>query len=322
MDDDVEQYTALKRAAGVTRIERSTWIEIAGDDRLPFLNRLCTNQVDRLAPGQGCETFVLNAKGHVLGHGFVLARRDALLFRTAGGQAEPVLSHLDFYLIHDKVELRDRSNDWAELLVCGPQSDALLARLASIAIPDGRLGEVESDSTRGRVWILRAEPAPRSVFVLSGDEGALSQWWSLLIEAGARACGHRAWEAIRIELGWPLYGRDLDETNLPQELGRDAQAISFHKGCYLGQETVARIDSRGHVNRRLVGLRFAGKVVPAAGTELFHEGRPAGRVTSAACLPGAGSAVGLGYVGREDAQAGRELDSAEGSAKVVSLPMP
>jgi folate-binding protein YgfZ len=145
--------------------------------------------------------------------------------------------------------------------------------------------------------------------------------WRALRAVGARPCGQQALKTFRIEAGWPHYGRDLTEDNLPQEVGRDRLAISFTKGCYLGQETVARIDSRGHVNRLLTGLVFASPQVPKSGAEL-HAGRAVvGEVTSAAFSPARNAAVALGYVRRGHNEPGNSLESAVGAATVVSLPM-
>ena len=113
-----------------------------------------------------------------------------------------------------------------------------------------------------------------------------------------RPCGRVAFEPFRIECGWPEYGRDISPENLPQEVGRTDRSISFTKGCYLGQETVARIASRGHVNRTLAGLKFACSEVPPVTTELTAEGQSIGRVTSVAHSPRFGSAIALGYVRR------------------------
>jgi folate-binding protein YgfZ len=137
-----------------------------------------------------------------------------------------------------------------------------------------------------------------------------------------RTCGTAAVEAARIAAGAPLWGREITDTNLPQELNRDAKLISFTKGCYLGQETVARIDALGHVNRLLVGLRAAGKDVPAIWAELQSEdGKAIGAVTSATFSHRLGGAIALGYVRRALAVPGSVVQSAVGPLTVTALPM-
>ena len=143
----------------------------------------------------------------------------------------------------------------------------------------------------------------------------------MLVQAGARRAGPQAFEARRIEAGFPSYGPDISDKNLPQELARDARAISFTKGCYLGQETVARIDALGHVNQTLVGVRFENGASVSPGLELTVAGAAAGRVTSAAYSPLLQAPLALAYVRRGSNQPGTRLDSPVGPAEVVSLPI-
>ena len=125
----------------------------------------------------------------------------------------------------------------------------------------------------------------------------------------------------RIERGQPYYGRDIHDRSLPQEVARDAQALSFVKGCYIGQETVARIDALGHVNKTLIGVKFAGEQVPAAGMELTRDGQPVGQVTSAAFSPRLSAPLALAYVRRGSNTPGTKLESPVGPGEVVGLPI-
>ena len=145
--------------------------------------------------------------------------------------------------------------------------------------------------------------------------------WPALVAAGARPCGHDAVEMARLEAGTPLFGQDITDKNLPQELARNAFAISFTKGCYLGQETVARIDALGHVNQTLCGLRFPAPHIPPPGTELTADGKVVAHVTSAAFSPRLGSPVALGFVRRGHDAPGTKLRSSLGEASVVELPL-
>jgi folate-binding protein YgfZ len=136
-----------------------------------------------------------------------------------------------------------------------------------------------------------------------------------------RVCGEEAFHALRIEAGTPFFGVDFDEDSFPQEVGRDREAIRFTKGCYLGQETVARIDALGHVNQKLVGVRFFGSEVPAAGTELSLGGKKVGRVTSATVSPQLQAPLALALVRREANAAGTRLESPVGECEAVALPV-
>jgi folate-binding protein YgfZ len=138
---------------------------------------------------------------------------------------------------------------------------------------------------------------------------------------GLVECGLATLNTLRIEAGTPLYGVDFDERNFPQEVGRDEQAISFTKGCYLGQETVARIDALGHVNQRIVGVKFVGETIPTAGTELTAGGATVGHVTSAAYSPLLLTPLALAMVRREHRAVGSRLESTVGSCEVVNFPL-
>ena len=158
-------------------------------------------------------------------------------------------------------------------------------------------------------------------FHLVGDAAVMDPIGRASGQSGAAACGVKALEAIRIEEGFPVIGLDITDKNLPQEVGRNEKAISFTKGCYLGQEIVARIDSRGAVSKLLCGVRFQTVEVPPGGAELTHDGQSAGQVTSAAYSPGFQASVALAYVRRPFHEPGVVLDSACGPGTVIELPM-
>jgi folate-binding protein YgfZ len=319
--DWTAEYAALKRAAGLVWLGHSTQIEITGADRAAFLNRLCTNKLDGLRPGEGRETFLTDPKGHLLAHVTVFARSGSVVLRTVPGEAEKIMAHLDFYVIRDDVQLHDRSVEWSELLLAGPSAAIRLAGCTTAEPPRDLLAHRELELAGRMVSVRCAETELTPVFWLSMPSDAAAAVWQLLRKTGAAACGRQALEAVRIESGWPTYGQDIGPANLPQEVGRNAQAICFTKGCYLGQETVARIDSHGHVNKRLVGLKFDAAEAPAAGDALSSGSQTVGEVTSAAVAPDFGAAIALGYVRRGFDQPGTRLDGPRGPATVVALPM-
>jgi len=315
--DWLEDYRTLTQEAGLVPRKPRTQIEILGPDRASFLNRLCTNRIEALAPGSGCEAFLTNSKGRIVGHVLVFAGNESLVLSSAPGQAERILSHLDYYLVRDRVELQDRSAAWSELLVAGRKGETLLGSLLGIAVPQAYLAHAETRLFGAKTSVRRLHGPEPPVFSVSAPKESAADVTRHLCDAGARLCRQEAAEAIRIEIGWPEYGRDIGEDRFPQEVARDALAISFAKGCYLGQETVARIDSRGHVNRFLVKLRFPTADVPADGTVVRAEGQEVGRVTSAAFSPRWGVAAALGYVARGHEVPGSRLESEFGPVEVV-----
>jgi folate-binding protein YgfZ len=236
---------------------------------------------------------------------------------TTGGQSGPLIQHLDRYLIREKVELADRTESWGELFLRGAKCQDLLGQLAPVALPEEMLGSVELELAGYAVTVARVPMTVAGGYLLFCTRLAQPAVTQALISKGAILCEAASFEAARIEAGMPLYGVDITDKNLPQEVARDELAISFKKGCYLGQETVARIDALGHVNKTLVRLRFGGAQVPPPGTELRAGDEVVGQVTSAAFVPRVGASFALGYVRRGSDTSGSKLLSAFGEAVVA-----
>ncbi len=298
-------------------------LEILGPDRAKFLHNLTTNDIKRMVRGTGCEAFITNLQGKTLGYITVLADDPQLLVRTDPGALAGVLPHLQKYGVFDDVTLEDVGPSTFEFHIVGPKLSEISVGLI------GDLPEKDLSHTRGlvgdrQVWFIREAPAGLPGLTLIGriedrDE-VLREIHALGIEDGDLS----AFDALRIEAGTPVYGRDVNPENLPQEIGRDLQAISFTKGCYLGQETVARLDALGHVNKLLKGLVFDQGAVPLLGSPLRFEGKPVGHVTSAATSPGRGTGVGLGIIRIAHIQPGTvlslDVEGVERNATVCNLP--
>ena len=314
-------YAALTGEVGFVDVSDRTRIELTGDDRAAFLHNLSTNDIKALITGAGCEAFLLNARGLVLAHVFVICRRQSLLIETVPGQQESLLSHLDRYLIREKVELHPRTAEWSELLVAGPRAADCLSAALNVSAPSERLASIEPTWRDNSLTIARVEMTLPGGFLVFCPREAAAGLAEALANAGATRCSPAALETARIEAGFPYYGRDINDKTLPQEVARDPLAISFKKGCYIGQETVARIDSLGHVNKSLTGVRFEGSQLPAVGTDLSAAGQVVGQVTSAAFSPRLGSPLALAYVRRGSDRVGAKLDSSLGLAEVVALPL-
>ena len=335
------EYRAFRQGAGLFRPPSVAQVQITGSQRAEFLNRLCTNKLDQIQPGEGVETFLADANGRILFYVFVYAGPDSLVLHTAAGQGKSLCSHLDYYLIREDVQFHDRSSEWGELRLAGPQAAAIVAKLANVGqvanLPESwQIGNLPHDPYMANVsvpWngrplmVRRLQERGFQSFQLAGAAAEMGSLWRALRQLGAAACGMTAMETLRIEEGFPVMGVDITEKTLPQEVGRNERAISLNKGCYLGQEIVARIDSRGAVSRILSGIRFGlpsgpqKADVPPSGGELTRDGQPAGQITSAAYSPGFGTSVALAYIRRQFHEPGTVLDSAWGPATVVELPM-
>ncbi len=273
------EYRAFRQKAGLFRPPSVTQVEITGSQRAEFLNRLCTNKLDQIRPGEGCETFFADANGRILYHVFIYAGPESLVLHTAAGPGKNLCSHLDYYLIREDVQFHDRSSQWGELILAGPQSADIVQKLALASLPSGDeyIANVSIVWNGRPLMVRRLQERGFQNFHLAGGAADMGPLWQALRHFGATACGMRALETIRIEEGFPVIGLDITEKTLPQEVGRNEKAISLTKGCYLGQEIVARIDSRGAVNKILSGIRFQTADVPTSGGELTHAAKRSGR---------------------------------------------
>ncbi|MCI0332546.1 MAG: hypothetical protein L0228_04915 [Planctomycetes bacterium] len=296
-----QQYDALRHGCGMVVLEHWSSVTLTGADRKAFFNNFCTNDVKILTPGESCEAFVTNVKGRILAHGLVSCRENELVFLGTPNQSPRLIEHLDRYVIREDVQLRDTTAERKYVLLSG-QAPALSTSEGHSLVP----------------WNL-----------IGGDNVGILELSSHAFDAAVGQLADRDWVAVdwhvftaaRIEAGTPLFGVDFDEHNFPQEVGRDREAISFTKGCYLGQETVARIDALGHVNQKIVGVRFFGTDVPSAGAELSKDGAKVGAITAAAFSPRLGAPLALAMVRREANTPGTRLDSPVGKCEVVALPV-
>jgi tRNA-modifying protein YgfZ len=319
----ISEYQALSSGVGVNRLTGRSRVAVRGKDRVRFLHSFCTNDIQRLSPGMGCEAFVTNHQGKTVGQIFVFCTEEALLLDSVADQAAPLIPHLDRFVISDDVTFEDLTGATGDLLVAGPRARALVASLCGGEVPKQTWHHGQATIGGESVQVVLADfLLPESFFLaMSANSWEIVQ--QRLIDAGAMPCGSEAVAALRLESGTPLFGSDITADNLPQEIGRDAQAISFTKGCYLGQETVARIDAMGHVNRLLAGVHFvdSAATVPQAGMELRSGEKVVGQVTSAAWSPRLGRPLALALVRRMQAAPGTRLESSCGPAEIVRLPL-
>lgn len=319
--EQLQQYDALRRKAALAALDGRGEIVLSGADCASFLHNFCTNEIKALAPGQGCEAFFCNLQGKTLGHAYIFRHQQSLSIDTVAGACEALASHLDRYLIREDVNISDRTAEAAKLLLCGSKAVDLLTALSGSAPSETLLSH--RSAKMGDITVeIRCLPyvLPQS-FCLVCDPARLAEVRDRLLAAGAVACAPEVLEAARIESGAPLYGTDITDANLPQEVARDEQAISLQKGCYLGQETVARIDALGHVNRELVGVRLDGDALPPAEAALTSDDQPVGRVTSATWSPELNAVLVMGYVRSKHIKPGTVLACEGACGQVVSLPV-
>ena len=291
MDSIQGEIDCLKDEAGFVRLADHGVIELTGEDRLKFLHNFCTADIKQLSPGDQTEAFILNGKGKSLCFANVLATEDRLLlvFNLAA-TAPDVIAHLDMYLIREDVELSDRSNELSVWFVSGSQ------------VGD-RLSGMESSN----LTVAPAEIAGDGWLLLGADAGAEAIEASLLAKQ-IQACGVEALLVRRVQSVTPWNGIEVTVDNLPQELDRDEKSISFNKGCYLGQETVARLDALGRVNWVLRGFVCPEGIEPEVGSKLEVEGKAAARITSVAYSELDGRWLAIGFAKRGFEKPGTVVD--------------
>jgi folate-binding protein YgfZ len=311
------EFRALVSGCGVYRVKGRARIGLTGSDRVRWLNGMVTNNIRDLAEGRGVYAFLLNPQGRILADFYVFHRGDRLLIDTDESQAEKILATFDHYIIMDEVEVSNLSLESAAIGVGGPNSREVLraaglelAELAPLELVDSAWHEM---SLTG----LRTDHEAIEVFELWLAPAHAPALWTALLAAGATAVGAAALESFRIASGIPRYGQDIRERDLPQET-EQRRALNFSKGCYVGQEIVERIRSRGNVHRTFTGFMVEG-ALPPLGTKIELDGKDVGEITSVASLPLATGErpVALGYVRREAASAGKHL-SAEGAKLTVT----
>jgi hypothetical protein len=323
------EYNAACGAAALMDRSSLTKLEFRGRDRARFVHNLCTNNVKSLAPGGACEAFVTDVHGKILAFVRIFAAADTIYLDSAPGTSDRLIAHFRRYLITEDVEIADRTSDTAAFLLVGPESRAIAGAAAFQQIPDlPELGHTLVRIADVECRVIASSVLGVSAFEVWSPAVQAAVVWQALRRSGQphglRPMGETAYAILRVEAGLPQFGIDIDETNLPQEIGRNDRAISFTKGCYLGQETVARIDALGHVNRRLVGLKIDSANLPPSGTSVLAAGKEIGRITSVVQSPALG-VVALGYVRRGYERPGTELAVASPdrptAAIVQAIPM-
>jgi folate-binding protein YgfZ len=321
------EIDALLYSAAVSDLGWRGKILVSGGDRLRWLNGMVSNAVQALPEEQGNYNFLLSVQGRIQGDCYVYRRSGDLLLDTSIDQLPVVLRHLDHFIIMDDVELANVSGDWTGLSLAGPRAPQVLAtlgcapanspsenrRMSKVMVGEVSCVLIESGSVADGLVAPRYElwSAPQDVLAV----------WETLQAAGAEPAGLEATDTLRVMEGTPLYGVDLNERDLPQETGQ-TRALNFAKGCYLGQEIVERIRSRGKVNRQFRQFALHGMRPGAMPIELHSSGQAVGRITSTASLDRSGipEPLALGFVRIEVLERNQEITYEGGAVTVLAAP--
>ena len=322
------EYRAVRESVGLCEPAPRGWVRLTGKDRQRFLHAMVSNDTASLQPGQGCYATFLTNKGKIVADFVVYAEADAYLLELESHVVQPLIEAMSWFVISEDVELHNDSEQWGVLSAQGPKAAQLLTLALGQAVPDLPLyGHAVCALAGQHIRLFRRSHTGAPGYQLLAPPLTLPALWDVLWQhraaCGVEPVGVEVLEALRIEAGIPVCGCELTDETIPVEANL-GHAISYTKGCYIGQEVIARIEARGHVNRKLVGLRLGGAALPAPGAKIIAPEREVGWVTSAAYSPGQGQAVALGYVRREVWAPGTQLavqtPEATMPATVVELP--
>jgi folate-binding protein YgfZ len=314
------EFRALLEGCAVFDMSWQAKLVLSGEDRVRWLNGMVTNNVRDLSAGHGVYSFLLSAQGRIQGDLVAYNRGDHLLVTTDREQAPTIAAIFDRYIIMDDVEVADISDKLATIGVAGPKAHQILsnAGVATAHLEPGQVTDV--------VWqdlgisVARSAQPQIDAYEIWFSAENVDKVWNALVSAGASPVGSDALELYRIVKGVPRFGIDLRERDLPQETGQ-LYALNFAKGCYIGQEIVERIHSRGQVHRMFTGFELQGEP-PQPGTKVRANDKDVGEITSAARVPfpNGEQTLALGYLRREAAAPGTTVQIGEQNATVQPLP--
>ena len=321
--DPIAEHLAVRKSVGLFDFSFRAKIAVRGPDRAAFLHNMLSNDIKSLTAGHGTYATLLDIKGHIVADLRVYSAGDSLLIDTDADLAEKIVRTLERYIVMDDVRLEPL--DLAAAGVQGPRAREVVERVLGVPVPDlEELDHFTAGSAPDAARIVGATSTGEEGYEIWAEPFRLvSLWESLRREPEAVSglpCGSEALESLRIEAGIPRYGADFGEDTLPLEAGL-MSALSFTKGCYIGQEIVERARSRGHVNWKLAGLWVDSTTAPPPGEKLLAGEKECGEVTSSCVSPTLARTIALGFLRREVSEPGKQLVLKSGApARVAPLP--
>jgi folate-binding protein YgfZ len=311
-----DQLQTLVSGCGIYRLDQAQ-IALTGSHRVRWLNGMVTNNVRDLKPGRGVYAFVLNPQGHIQADLYAFQQSERLVVETERAQVDKVAAVFNRYIIMDDVKVENLAGKLATIGITGGKSRAALQSISWTKELDG-LEFGDSNWNGAQITVVRGDNPLIENYEIWLPAELADEMWKTLLGSKARAVGPEALETLRIICGFPKFGQDIRDRDLPQETGQD-RALNFTKGCFIGQEIVERIRSRGSVHRTFTGFQLDGPR-PSVPSKIQSEGKEIGEVTSIASLPAdrGEQSIALGYVRKE--YLGKELTAGEAKLRVAPLP--
>ena len=315
--DPGREWRAAREGSAVFAATYRALVQASGEDRITFLQGMLTNDVKALELGMGLYAALLTQQGRVVSDMRVFAENDRTLLDVLAWRRDAVRAALEQFIVADDVEL-EAAAEAPAIGIVGPFAAALAGEMLGAEVKQGAahtLARTTFESTP--VLVMAVSEAGVDALLFGAMPDTAPSLFAAAVEAGAQPMGMTALDVVRVERGVPWAGVDMDESTLLMETGCDA-AISFTKGCYLGQEVVERVAARGHVNRHLTGLLLDGPRLPAAGAPLLAEGREVGYVTSAVHSQALDRPIALAMVQRKHAAPGERMEIQSGGSGIVA----
>lgn len=321
------EYRAVRETVGLADLSDGGHYLVTGKDRVPFLQNLASNDLSLLSEGKGLYTTLLTAKGRMLSDFYLYGLSDALFMEVDRMNAEKTVAHLMRYKLRSQIKIE--AAPWGHFLVAGPGARSVLEGALGRTLPRMEEKSFFWAETNGAplLCIKRSQTGEDDYHLYPSHESAENLFGKLL-EAGAasgiRLIGRAALETLRVEAGKLRYGIDFDEHIIPVEAGLETEAISYTKGCYPGQEVIARIQTYGHVNKHLYGLVVEGEVLPKKDDKVFQADKELGWITSAVRSPFLGKIVAIGYLRPQIALPGTavEIEANQTRIPAHATPLP
>ncbi len=312
--DAVSEHHAVRARVGIAGLSHRGRLRLTGEDRAKFLHRIISNDVEGLAAGQGNYATLLTHRGKIIADMHVYVREEALYLETAPETTEILFKELDKYIIADDVVLEDVTAEIGAIGIYGPQSPHIVQSVACLqSAPAGIHENCACEVDGRRVMCARTDETGEVGYKLYTAADSLEWLWERLIANDVSPVGLDALESLRIEAGTPKYGAELTDAVIPLEAELE-HAIDFEKGCYIGQEIVARMKYRGHPNRLLRGIEIDAAQQPQQNAPVFSGDKKVGWITSAVYSPTLEKQIALGYVRMAVTEAGSrvQLETSEG----------
>ena len=321
-------YTAATTSAALFDTTGAAKLVLIGPDAPMFLGNLSTNDTKNLPLGGGCEAYFCDARAKVkfqawIYHLLLSDKRHAMWVETTPGRNTDLLQYLDRYLISEQVEIADRTADFAQFHLAGPKAVEVLSAALGEPVPDlSEFAHMERTFGRDATCSIRRRdqlgvPGFDAVCRTDVADGVKR----MLTAAGAVSGRAETFETLRIEAGTPVFGKDIDDNRFVMEVGFAARAVSYAKGCFLGQEPIVMArDRAGHVNRAFLGLKVLDGGPLASGTKIFRDGQEVGLVTSSCHSPRLGAPVALAYLKWKHQEPGTRMEADGRPVEVLGLP--